>query len=186
MTSHMTAAIHRTLPLILALALVGCSQFSVRSSRDPSADFTGLGTYAWLPLDQADAADQRVLDRYIDARIRRAVDRELGAKGFRPAAAGKPDFYLNYRLSTEPADAVKGGRRPYYGPGWGAWPGAETLLRESHDSGTLFLLALEPASKRAMWIGAAQARLLPHISLEKRAKRADDVVHAILADFPRR
>ena len=173
------------LPLVV-LVVGACSQFGVRSSGDPNADFTRLHTYAWLPLDQADTADQRVLDRYIDARIRKAVDRELGGKGFQPASAGEPDFYLNYRVATEAADAVKGGRRPFYGPGWGAWPGAETLLRESYDSGTLFIAALEPASKRAIWLGAAQARLLPHISLEKRAKRVDDAVHAILADFPRR
>lgn len=182
----MTAVLDRTLGLILALFLVGCSQFTVRSSRDPSADFAGLRTYAWLPLDQADFADQRVFDRYIDTRIRKAVDRELGGKGFRPASEGAPDFYLNYRLSTEAADAVKGGRRPYYGPGWGAWPAGETLLRENYDAGTLYLAALDPGSKRAIWLGAAQARLLPHISFEKRAKRADDAVHAILADFPRR
>jgi len=172
--------------LFLALVLVACSQFGVRSSRDPAADFARLRTYAWLPLDQADPADQRVLDRYIDARIRSAVGRELGGKGFQPASAGEPDFYLNYRLATEPADAVKGGRRPYYGPGWGAWPGGETLLRENFDAGTLYLGALDADSKRAIWLGAAQARLLPHISLEKRAKRVDDAVHAILADFPRR
>ncbi len=182
----MTSATPRIVLSLLLPILVACSQFGVRSSRDPSADFTRLRTYAWLPRDQADVTDQRVLDRYIDARIRTAVDRELGGKGFRPASAGEPDFYLNYRLATEPADAVKGGRRPYYGPGWGAWPGAETLLRESYDAGTLFLGALEPASKRAIWLGSAQARLLPHISLEKRAKRVDDAVHAILADFPQR
>jgi hypothetical protein len=73
-----------------------------------------------------------------------------------------------------------------YGPGWGDYPGAETLLRENFDAGTLYIAALDGASKRGIWLGAAQARLLPHISLEKRAKRVDDAVHAILADFPRR
>ena len=171
-------------PLLLLACLLACSQFAVRSSRDPSADFTRLRSYAWLPLDQVDRADQRVLDRYIDARIRAAVDRELGAKGYQPAS-GAPDFWLNYRLSSEPDDAVKGGRRPHYGPGWAAWPGAETLLRESYDAGTLYVAALDRASKRAMWLGAANARLLPHNSLEKRARRVDDAVHAIFADFPR-
>jgi hypothetical protein len=52
---------------------------------DPNADFARLQTYAWLPLQEAAPADQRVLDRYIDSRIRKAVDRELGGKGFRPA-----------------------------------------------------------------------------------------------------
>jgi hypothetical protein len=175
----------RALLALAVLVLAACSQFGVRSSVDPNADFARLQTYAWLPLDEAAPADQRVLDRYIDARIRSAVDRELGGKGFRPAA-GAPDFYLNYRLATEPSDAVKGGRRPFYGPGWGDYPGAETLLRENFDAGTLYVAALDGGSKRGIWLGAAQARLLPHISLEKRAKRVDDAVHAILADFPRR
>jgi hypothetical protein len=181
----MTRSAARTAIALSVLVLAACSQFSVRAKQDPSADFTRLQTYAWLPLDQCDPADQRVLDRYIDTRIRKAVDRELVAKGYRPAS-GEPDFWLNYRLATDVGDAVKGGRRFYYGPGWGAWPGAETLLRESYDAGTLFIGALDGASKQGIWIGAAQARILPHISLEKRAKRADDAVHAILEDFPRR
>ena len=175
-----------TLPLLLIAAVFACSQFGVRSSRDPGADFTRLQTYAWMPLDQVEPADQRVLDRYIDKRIRSAVDRELGAKGFRPAPEGEPDFYLNYRVSTTPDDAVKLGRHVHHGAGWGAWPGAETLFRENYDTGTLYLAALDGGSKRAIWLGAAQARLLPHVSLEKRAERVDDAIHAILADFPRR
>lgn len=173
------------LALSILVLIVACSQFSVRSSVDPNADFGRLQTYAWLPLDEVEPADQRVLDRYIDTRIRKAVDRELGGKGFRPATA-TPDFYLNYRLATDPSDSVKGGRRPLYGPGWGDYPGAETLLRENFDAGTLYIAALDGGSKRGIWLGAAQARLLPHISLEKRAKRVDDAVHAILADFPKR
>jgi hypothetical protein len=181
----MTQILRRAPLLLPVIALVACSQFSVRSARDPGADFARLRTYAWMPLDQVEPADQRVLDRYIDTRIRAAVDRELGAKGFRPAA-GEPDFYLNYRVSTSPDEAVKGGWRPHYGAGWGAYPGAETLLRENFDAGTLFIAALDGASRQGIWLGAAQARLLPHISLEKRAKRVDDAVHAILTDFPRR
>jgi hypothetical protein len=182
----MTRSVAGTAALVLsALALVACSQFSVRAKQDPSADFSKLHTYAWLPLDEVDPADQRMLDRYLDTRIRKAVDTELGAKGYRPAT-GEPDFWLNYRLATDPGDAVKGGRRFYYGPGWGAWPGAETVLRENYDAGTLYIGALDGSPKKGIWIGAAQARILPHISLEDRAKRVDDAVHSILESFPRR
>jgi hypothetical protein len=182
----MTRAIARTaLVLSLALALAGCSQFNIRSARDPGVDFTRLQTYAWMPLDQIDPADQRVLDRYIDTRIRAAVDRELGAKGYRPAT-GEPDFFLNYRVSTDAGSAVKGGWRPAHGAGWGNWPAAETLLRENYDAGTLYIAAIDDASKQGIWLGAAQARLLPHVSLERRAERVDDAVRAILAEFPKR
>jgi hypothetical protein len=43
-----------------------------------------------------------------------------------------------------------------------------------------------PAERRMIWIGAAEARLLPHISLKKRLSRVDAAVHRILADFPPR
>jgi len=63
----------RVLPGICLLILAGCSQFTVRSDWDRSADFRALRTYAWLPLSEAAPADQRVLDRAIDARIRTDV-----------------------------------------------------------------------------------------------------------------
>jgi hypothetical protein len=35
-----------------------------------------------------------------------------------------------------------------------------------------------------VWIGAAQARLVPTMSLDRKAKRVDAAVHSILAKFP--
>lgn len=171
--------------LLLALLAGACSQFRVRSDYDRSADFSRLHTYAWLPLSEAAPADQRVLDRYIDARIRKAVDRELQAKGFRPAGSATPDFLLNYRLASEPAEAVRGSpERYFYGAGWYGWPGANAFYTESYDAGTLYIAVVDPQTKHMTWIGAAGARLLPHISLEKRVKRVDAAVHQILAPFP--
>jgi hypothetical protein len=168
----------------LALALGGCSQFAIRSEHDRSADFARLRTYAWLPLDEVAPADQRVLDRYIDARIRSAVASELGAKGYRPAGSEQPDFFLNYRLATAPAEQVKGSPRSYFGAGWGGWPGIEAVYTETYDEGTLYLAVIDGRTKRMIWIGAAGARLLPHISLERRVKRVDAAVHRILERFP--
>jgi hypothetical protein len=37
-----------------------------------------------------------------------------------------------------------------------------------------------------VWRGSASARLLPHISLEKRAERVEDVIEKILGEFPAR
>jgi hypothetical protein len=173
----------RGLPILLAL-LVACSQFRVRSDADPSADFTRLRTYAWLPLDQADPADQRVLDRYLDKRLRTAIDRELGAKGYAPAESGAPDFLLNYRLSTEPASSLRGSRGMPYGVGWIGWYGAEAVYVENYDAGTLYIAVIDGRSRRIVWLGAAQSRILSHASLEKRAKRVDAVAHQILAKFP--
>lgn len=175
----------RPLLLVLAIALAGCTRFGVRTRHDPSADFTRLHTFAWLPLSEAQPADQRVLDHLIDERLRTAVARELRAKGLAPAVGAAPDVLLNYRLTSSP-DSDRGGNRARFDRSagwWGGWAGSESIY-ESYDAGALFLAMVDPATKRVIWIGAAQARLLPHISFEKRLERADAAVHHIVERFP--
>jgi uncharacterized protein DUF4136 len=169
--------------VVLALVASGCTQFDVRSRQDPNVEFGRLRRYAWLPASEAEPADQRVNDRAIDARIRAAVDRELRAKGYVAADSGPADFLLNYRVSTSPNDVLVGNRPGYVVDLWYGWPGAQTVY-DNHDVGTLYLAALDRETKRMIWVGAAQARLLPHISYEKRATRVDAAVKKIMSSFP--
>ena len=171
--------------LVFVLALAGCTKFPVRAQHDPNADFTRLHTYGWLPLSEADPADQRVLDRAIDARIRVAVDRELGAKGFRSAAGAAPDFLLNYRIASRPASDLHGEPGAVWGGWWTGWAGSPPAY-ESYDTGAFFIAVINPETKRMTWVGVAEARLLPHISLERRLARVDAAVHRILERFPPR
>ena len=169
-----------------AILLLGCSQFRVRSSHDPNTDWGRMRTYAWLPADQAAPADQRVQDRYLDRRLRAAVDTELRAKGDRPADPGEqPDFLLNYRLSTTPGSSmVVDPDMRFGGTAWMAWPDASAVYSQSYDVGTLYIAVIDPRSKRMVWVGAAETRLVPTMSLDRKAKRVDAAVHAILARFP--
>jgi len=169
--------------VVLALVASGCTQFDVRSRQDPNVEFGRLRRYAWLPASEAEPADQRVNDRAIDARIRAAMDHELRAKGYVAADSGPADFLLNYRVSTSPNDVLVRNRPGYVIDLWYGWPGAQTVY-DNHDVGTLYLAALDRETKRMIWVGAAQARLLPHISYEKRVKRVDAAVKKILTSFP--
>ena len=174
--------------MLAGLVIAGCSRFSVRSVHDRSANFRDLRTYAWLPAEQAAPADQRVQDRYLDRRLRKAVDTELRAKGFAPAAAGQQaDFLLNYRFSTSPASSVvTDPDLRYGGSAWLAWPDASAVYSQSYDEGTLYIAVIDPHTKQRIWVGAAEARLVPTMSLERKSKRVDDAVNAILAQFPPR
>src|SRR5262245_51131993 len=172
--------------LFLAALSVDCSQFSVRSVHDPAANFRSLRTYAWLPPEQAAPADQLVQDRYLDRRLRTAVDAELRSKGYSPVEPGQqPDFLLNYRLATTPASSLHADPDIRFGgTAWMAWPDASAIYSDSYDVGKLYIAVIDPRTKRMIWVGVAQARLVPTMSLERKAKRVDAAAHSILAAFP--
>jgi hypothetical protein len=174
--------------MLAGLVLTGCSQFDARSAHDPAANFRELRTYAWLPPEQAAPADQRVQDRYLDRRLRAAVDVELRAKGYSPTEYGQqPDFLLNYRLATTPASSPHADPDLRFGgTSWMAWPDASAVYSESYDVGRLYIAVIDPRSKRMIWVGVAQARLVPTMSLDRKAKRVDAATHSILAGFPPR
>ncbi len=184
----------QTLPrtiFVLAIAAVvaGCSSVRVRTASDPAADFGRLHTFAWLPANQAAPADQFVQDRAVDKRLRADVASTLRAKGFTPAADGTdPDFLLNYRVSTTPASKMRteSARIGWDSGWWGGWAGPEVIEADNYEQGTLYIAVLDPKARRMIWIGAAEARLLPHISLERRLDRVDAAVEKTLADFPPR
>ncbi len=171
--------------VLLALSLVACSKFNVRSASDPEADFSRLHSWAWLPLNEAEPADQRVLDRLVDTRIRSAVSKELGSKGYSETSGGQPDFLLNYRVGREAGSENARVSRGGYGSAVGWWRSWGTSSwTTSYDEGTLFLGVINAQSRQSMWVGAAQARLIPTLSDDKVRKRVDDAVHQILEKFP--
>jgi hypothetical protein len=172
--------------LAVACVVAGCAKFDVRSRRDPAADFGRLRTYAWLPASEAAPADQRTLNRLITARIQRAIERELRAKGYR-AADASPDVLVNWRLASQPASDVHGNAARTFAEGfWFGWPGSDSFYNETYDEGTLYVGVLDPATRHMIWVGAAGARLLPTLSMEKTEKRVDDAVHQIMETFPAR
>jgi hypothetical protein len=170
---------------LVAFALAGCTRFDVRTRQDPAADLGRVHTYAWLPVAEAEPADQRVNDRLVDRQIRAATENELRTKGYQPADGGRPDVLLNYRVSTSPTEVVHANQPQYLRGMWDGWSGMEGVY-DSYDVGTLYIAVLDGTEKRMIWVGAARTRLLPHVSDEKRMKRVDAAIHQILASFPKR
>lgn len=187
----MTVRCSRLVLICLTVLTSACTQFKVRSHRDPAVAFDSLRTFAWLPKADAEPADQNVQHRGFDRRIRADVERALREKGYEPAAGGAADFLLNYRVTSTPTSATRGYGRGYgsvggWGGWWMGWPGWEGAYTENFDQGALFIAALDPATKHMTWLGVAQARLLPHISYERSLDRIDDAVEQILEGFPAR
>jgi|GEM_PF-4390348 len=174
---------------ILALAVLwtGCTQFTVRTREDPDAHLAARRIFAWLPPELAAPADQRTQDRAVSKRLREQVERLLVAKGYRPAAADQPvDFFMNWRITATPTVSwqVEQGHLGWGTGWWSGWPGGAELYADSYDSGTLFLAAMDPGQRTIVWLGVAEARLLPHVSLDRRLQRVDAAVEHIMREFP--
>jgi hypothetical protein len=175
--------------LALALGVTACSQFTVRSRQDPSEDFGALRTFAWLAISEAAPADQVTQDRAVDRRIRTDVEQALQAKGYAPAPdAQSADMLLNWRITSRPASSMR--NDPSFAPWgtgwWTGWQGGAAVYSDDYDTGTLFIAVLDARRRQVIWLGAAEARLLTHISLDRRLGRVDDAVRDTLKDFPAR
>lgn len=172
------------LALALALAQAGCSTFRVDHDYDPSADFSRLHSYAWLP-HSVEQSDPSIDTDLLRVRVQRAVDTELEKKGFTPAPAGTtPDFLADYHVYTkEKVDLVTFPSTWGYGPGWYWGMGTEVQSRE-YTQGTLVIDFVDGTKKQLLWRGAASAEITPRRTPEERAARVDQAVQEILAPFP--
>jgi hypothetical protein len=77
---------------------------------DPKENFAPLKTYAWYdgPGFQPPHGDSIIDGQFIDRRIRTAVDRELGGKGFQKVEPASASMFVSYSSGdTGVADEIK-------------------------------------------------------------------------------
>ena len=171
--------------LVLAGSLGACSGMKITTDYNPEVapNFSAYQTYAWLP--QPIRQDPRVYNAITENRVRRAVDNSLSAGGYRKLESGTPDFLVAWQAAIEgkvDVTMVNG----YYGygyRGWGAWGGAQPVVRE-YDEGTLILDVIDAESRELVWRGVAQAKISQNSSPDQRGRKINEAVSKILANFP--
>ncbi len=166
------------------------------SSSNPMASFAELKTYAWMPGWKLDSRDSRVDDALLEKRIREAIDRVLGAKGYERKLAGRPDFFVAYHVALrEKLDVTTMNSVYGFDPGWGwhhrgLYGGGKTGTGPhvaSYDSGSLIIDFLEAKESTLIWRGSAQTKVDPTRDKERtKIERIDAVVDLMLKRFPRR
>jgi hypothetical protein len=171
---------------LLALALLACATIEVSSDWNPAADFSRLHTWAWLAQERPASGDPRLDSALLDARIRSAVESELGARGFAKAEAGAADFLVAYHVALERKLVATTIDDYYGGVGYRHWPRpgySQTYVHE-FEVGSLMLDVLDPRSRELIWRGTAQAEILPAATPEEREARVREGVRRILERFP--
>lgn len=174
----------------VATWMLACAPgLKVQTDYNPSADFSRLQTFAWLPISPPPTGDHRADSAILAGRVRRAVSADLKAKGYRevPADAG-PDFYVAYQAAIDQKIDVRS-TPAYYGyGGWWGYPVAmgSTTTVNQYETGTLILDIVDRERDDLIWRGSGQARLRKNDTRTsaERDQAMTETVTAILADFP--
>lgn len=162
-------------------------------------DVSGYQTYDWLERPVTEIRDSRVDMEVLDARIRRAVDRELFRKGFDKSIGGKPDLLVGYRAALESKIRTSNlneslGYRT--DDGWIEWndsgiastPGGMRVGGGgwSYDVGTLIIDVVVAETKRLIWRGTARTQVHLNQSDQQREALVNEAVADIIFNFPAR
>jgi len=180
------AALWKPSALVTVIFLAqGCAGITVNHEFDPDAEFASYRTYDWMPTE-ARRVDLRARDPMVEEWIRDAIQRELGAKGFRIAEGREPDVRIGYLLvlqdnldsQTLYESSDPDWRYRSYGPL------SATTRGGMLTSGTLVVDVFDVARKESVWRGVAEGPVKGTVEPEKRRERIHEAVKKILEDFP--
>jgi hypothetical protein len=174
----------QTFALVPALALLaGCSNFYVKYDYDPHARFQAFKTYDWYAASTKGKADSN--NPIMDRRVRRIVEREMAAKGFRRQEAGAPDFLLTY-YPVYRSRIVQS--YTAMGPGWGRpWGyGVGSGFQEVHAfrEGSMVLEVVDNKSNLMVWQAVADGALTGLDDPQDAEEQVTLAVRKMLARFP--
>ena len=188
----------RSLVLLAALALLAgmacATPIRGYHEQDPDADFTKFTNFVWIaqgPLFQTEpgvASQELPIGPVMENHLRRAVERELIAKGYpRREEAGADSLVVSFSVSERQEIQVEsypghgGYVYPHHAESWPATTDVRTYTR-----GTLALTFFDGGSKLAIWHGWASKHVYENTDQETREATIDEAVAAILADLPPR
>ena len=172
------------------LVLAACaSPIHTSHDSDPEADFGRYRTWAWISQEPLIGPTPGVGSAYVspidDKRIRRAVESQLAAKGYRSTSLEEADLVVSFTIGAEQkvkVDETPGMSTVYTrGYGHGSWYQSSPVNVRTYTEGTLALQFFERESREGVWVGWASKRLSSQDDSEEVLNRA---VTLILEPFP--
>jgi hypothetical protein len=190
---------HRTSRLVLVTLLTATTVVvdaaKTKVERDPKFDFSTLTTWAWNPAGPGSVkvmitpkSKSEPVQRQYEPVIMKAVEDQLGARGYTPASMPPASFYVTYYVLV-----TVGSSEQYMGQflptnaQWGIPMFApSTTALTYYPQGTLVLDIGAPAATDMTWRGIAEAKIDLENSEEKRAARLHSIIKDLLSQFPKR
>lgn len=168
--------------------LVGCNPIFVKYDFDPHASLATYKSYDWYAASpkakgKSDGMDNPIMDR----RVRRIVEREMAARGYRLQQTGEPDFLLTYYpvyhdrlVQTYTALGPGWG----YGRPWGYRTGATLEEVQTFREGSIVLEVVDNKSNQLVWQAVAEGALSGIQDPQDADEQVTVAVKKMLAKFP--
>lgn len=174
------------LPLLGAMALVGCSGYSVKYDYDSRAAFASYKRFDWYAASKVEKEKARgVSDPIMDRRVKYAVEKELAAKGFHREEKGDPDLLVTYypiynERKVHTSTSMGWGYRPY----WGMGVGTTMSQTQTYREGTIVIEMVDFKTNQLIWRAAAEGALTDINSPEDADEVVNRAVRQMMEKFP--
>lgn len=174
------------LTLSAVFVLTACSSSTV-SDVDPTADFSGFQTYAFLSDVAEDKSAYQSLER---THLKNAVGQAMNSRGYR-RDDNDPDLLINFAVETEeklqtrtvPNSAYGIGYDPFfdvYTTGWGM---SHSTTIDQYTEGRLEVDVIDVDARKAIWQGTTKGRLTQK-AMENYQATLNEAVNEIFSQFP--
>jgi hypothetical protein len=172
----------------LVLTLSACSGLSTSYDFDPTANFTGYQSWAWMDMQP----NPQLSDMQVN-RGKSAIEDALTAKGMQ-RVRGEPDFWVGFQVildeevSYNTVNSYYGGGWGYggwYGPGYGGMTMGTSRTYETRvQVGTLVIDIFDNETKQLVWRGTGESKIQEISDPQERQARLDAAVRKIMETFP--
>jgi len=170
--------------LLIAITIIFFScgpTIQVFSDHDKDISMQNYKSYGWLDIKEIESknSDPRHYNELTDKRIRVAVNRELGTRGFAMTENG-PQLKLHYHIIVENKSMLTT-ELPgmLYGP---YWEKNKTTVYQYRE-GTLIIDIMDVASNQLVWRGWA-TDVISEKSLKDPEQAINNAVREIFKKFP--
>ena len=168
--------------------VAACSGITVSQDYDKDADFSAFRTFNWMQDPETRSDDPAEMSPLVAARVRNAIERELGARGisFEDSA---PDMLIDYNLKVESKiTSTNVGTTIGFGTGGYGHVGGVVVSTapdiRQYDEGTLYIDFYRADDERLVWRGISSQVIDKHDKPERVTEQINLIVKKILVQFP--
>ncbi|MFQ5824758.1 MAG: DUF4136 domain-containing protein [bacterium] len=161
----------------LMLGLMSCSSITIKSDYDREVNFAKYKSYKWMAYPKKRRRDVVQKNSLVDKRIRRAVESDLRAKGYKIKEAGKTDAVIVYHVGVKQKVDVSTVNYGY----WRGWPRGRRVYAHRYKEGTIIIDIVDPELNQLVWRGWAVGVVGDP---EESEEKINEAVNKILEKYP--